>query len=87
VIRLAPAVLADPDADLRYGVPDLLEARTGKLLRDDGYDYESGTEAMLIFMRTQALPAAIEAVTRFLMDAELLEQESTTRCPGRHGRG
>ena len=76
VIRIAPAALADPDADLRYRVPDLLEARTGKLLRDDGYDYESGTDAMLIFMRTQALPAAIEAVTRFLMDsAELLGQD------------
>jgi hypothetical protein len=76
VIRLDPAALADPDADLRYRVPDLLAARTGNLLRDDGYGYEAGTDAMLIFLRTPELPASIEAVTRFLMDsAELLGQD------------
>lgn len=76
VIRLDPAALADPNADLRYQIPDLLEARTDGLLRDDGYDYERDTDAMLIFLKTEHPGAASDAVAAFLASStELLGQD------------
>ncbi len=39
LLELDPQLLANPDADLRYVVPELLCERSGGLLVSDGYEY------------------------------------------------
>ncbi|MBN2527054.1 MAG: hypothetical protein JXR76_11725 [Deltaproteobacteria bacterium] len=39
IIKLSPEKLSNPDADLRYDIPNILAERTGGSLEDDGYDY------------------------------------------------
>src|ERR1700752_2821965 len=68
-IRLEPGKLANPDTDLRYDIPDLLVERSGGLLDDNGYDYESPGDAMQIYLKTADLAAALPHVIA------LLEQE------------
>ena len=71
VIRLDPAKLSDPDLDMRYEIPDLLAARSGGILADDGYDYEEGGDdedgpALLIFIRASSLDAGLPHVLALL---------------------
>mgnify|MGYP001236014701 CR=1 FL=1 len=68
VIRLDPGKLANPDADLRYEIPDLLAARSDGALADDGYDYEADGDAMQIYLRitTAEVDHAVAMVIAFL---------------------
>jgi hypothetical protein len=66
VIRLDPVKLDNPDADLRYEIPDLLSQGSGGLINDDGYDYEPGGNAMQIYLKTADLAGAVQQVVRFL---------------------
>jgi len=38
VIQLDPKLLVNPDADLRYLLPDLIVERSQGSIADDGYD-------------------------------------------------
>ena len=49
VITLDPQLLDNPDADLRYILPDYIQEKTEGALKDDGYDYGEG-DVMQIFM-------------------------------------
>lgn len=71
VIRLDPALLPNPDTDLRYDIPDRLQVDTNGLVEDGGFDYEAGTDAMLIYLETTDLPAALNAVVAFLRSEAL----------------
>jgi hypothetical protein len=51
VIRLKPGDLPNPDADLRYVIPDLLQTRSAGRVQDNGFDYEDG-DVMAIFVST-----------------------------------
>ena len=42
VIRLNPRELTNPDADLRYVIPDLLQTGSAGRVQDNGFDYEDG---------------------------------------------
>lgn len=72
LIRLDPAQLPNPDADLRYLVPDALAKASDGLLRDDAYDYEEGTNVMRIFLATEHVEAGVAIVIRFLEDERVL---------------
>jgi myo-inositol-hexaphosphate 3-phosphohydrolase len=53
-IKLDPTKLSNPDLDLRYVIPDRVEALTDGAIRDDGYDYLSNEgDAMIIFLESQ----------------------------------
>jgi hypothetical protein len=39
VVRLDPRRLDNPDADIRYLIPDMLAERSAGVISDDGYDY------------------------------------------------
>lgn len=69
LIRLDPCRMENPDTDLRYVVPDRLAEISSGILTDSGYDYEEGTDAMLIYLSTDNLDAALPFVI------ELLENE------------
>jgi hypothetical protein len=66
VIRLDPTKLDNPDADLRYEIPDLLSERSGGLMNDDGYDYEPEGHAMQIYLKVSEIAGAVEQVVQFL---------------------
>ena len=65
-LRLSPAVLDNPDADLRYVIPDLLVVRSGGAIRDNGYDYEGDGPEMVISLLTDDLPAALTVIDEVL---------------------
>jgi hypothetical protein len=66
VIRLDPEGLQNPDADLRYELPDLLAERSGGLMKADGYDYEPDCNAMQIYLRTSDVGSAVSQIVEFL---------------------
>lgn len=67
VIRLDPAKLTEPDLDLRYDIPSELAERSAGLLKDDGYDYEDAPpNAMLIYLQTSNLDAALPFVISYI---------------------
>lgn len=39
IVKLNPALMANPDLDIRYVLPDTVEAYTEKSIIDQGYDY------------------------------------------------
>jgi hypothetical protein len=61
--------MENPDTDLRYVVPNRLAEVSSGILTDSGFDYEEGTDAMLIYLSTENLDAALPFVI------ELLENE------------
>jgi len=77
VVRLDPKLLENPDADLRYLLPDLLIERSAGLLVDDGYDYLDDGR-MLLFLRTASLAAATEVVLHVIRNEELVGNSLST---------
>lgn len=76
VIRIDPRLLEDPDLDLRYEIPDLLVARTGGALSDQGYDYEiegeiTGHEAMQIYLGSASPESVLPVIVEVLGNARL----------------
>lgn len=66
LIRLDPRHLVNPDTDLRYIVPDRLAEVSNGLLADSGCDYEEITNAMLLYLSTTNLDAALPFVIEVL---------------------
>lgn len=62
--------MENPDTDLRYVIPDRLVETSKGILESNGYDYEDGSHAMLLYLSTADLAAAIP----FVID--LLENEA-----------
>jgi hypothetical protein len=59
----------NPDADLRYVLPDLLVARCDGIVSDDAYDYVddgSGNMLMLVFLQTDDPESAVSRVVDVL---------------------
>lgn len=65
MVRLDPEALTNPDADLRYLVPEALAGRSGGALREDAYDYEPETGAMLLWFLSDA-PDALAPIVAYL---------------------
>jgi hypothetical protein len=53
-ITLNPGKLSNPDADLRYIIPDEIEKASDKALEDNGYDYDDN-QNMIIFIENKSL--------------------------------
>ena len=71
-LRLVPQRLKNPDLDIRYVLPDLLAEKSGGLIEDDGYDYEEGSDAMLVFLKTTNLEEALACISDVIMNTEVL---------------
>jgi len=81
VIRLDPKELENPDLDLRYDIPRLLELRSRGSIKEDGYDYEpKPSNAMQIYLSTadleKAVPLVIELLERQPMHGNFLARAS-----------
>jgi hypothetical protein len=74
VVRLDPRLLANPDADLRYLLPDLLVKRSAGIIRDDGYDYVGEGPFLLLFLQASELEPALACV-RDVLENDRLEKD------------
>lgn len=72
ILKLFPDRLVNPNLDIRYVLPDLLAEKSGGLIQDDGYDYEAGSDAMLIYLLTPDVKRAISFITDFVENTEVL---------------
>jgi len=71
-IRLNPEKMSNPDLDVRYELPDLVNERTDGRIRDDGYDYASEDDNTLIVYLACASPVAdVQEVIRILREYEV----------------
>ena len=61
-IRLDPQRLDNPDADIRYRLPDLLAERSAGVISDDGYDYVGPQPLMVVFLKASRLKPALACV-------------------------
>jgi hypothetical protein len=75
ILKLIPSRLTNPDLDLRYLLPDLLAERSGGLIVDDGYEYEDGSDALLIYLRTEDLKRALAAIADLVEGTRVLGNE------------
>lgn len=73
LIRLDPRHMVNPDTDLRYIVSDRLAEVSNDLLVDSGYEYEETTNAMLIYLSTANLDAALPFVIEVLENEMIYE--------------
>jgi len=74
-IKIDPARLTNPDADMRYALPDLLSERSGGVIRDDGYDYISSSNLMVVFLRVTDLERARACITDVITNVRVLEND------------
>ena len=65
LVLLDPGKLNNPDLDLRYRIPDLVEQATGEAVKDGGYDYidqEGAGPLMAIWLEAEDAGTAWKAV-------------------------
>src|SRR4051812_36032468 len=71
-IRLDPQELENPDADLRYRLPELFNERSGGTITDDGYDYVGSQPLMVLFLKAAKLPSALACVVDVIENVPVL---------------
>ena len=78
VLRLDPGQLSNPNADLRYVIPDRLAQKSNNAISDDGYDYGVGASPlMFIFLQAENLDKAVPLVIDRLATERLFGNELT----------
>jgi hypothetical protein len=75
VIQLDPQKLDNPDADIRYRLPDLLAERSGGVIRDDGYDYLGEEPLLVLFLKVSKLEPALECVLDVVENVRVLDND------------
>jgi hypothetical protein len=77
-IKLDPARLTNPDADMRYTLPEMLAERSGGVIEDDGYDYVGPSHAMVVFLKVSDLERATSCITEVIANVRVLENDLRT---------
>lgn len=72
VIRLDSRLLTNPDADIRYRLPELLVQRSGSTLTDDGYDYVGDEHLLILFLKTTQLESGLVCVLELIEHVRVL---------------
>src|ERR1700722_13774193 len=72
VLRLDPQLLDNPDADIRYMLPDLLAERSGGQICDNGYDYVGKQNFLMLFLLATAVQSALTCITDVLDNERVL---------------
>jgi hypothetical protein len=87
VIRLDPQLLANPDLDIRYQLPDLLAKRSGGIITDDGHDYAGLQPLLILFLKASNLELALACVLDVIENVPLLDnnlRQSAVVAIGNH---
>lgn len=70
---LDPEKLSNPDLDIRYLLPELLEEKSKGLIKDNGFDYlDDEVNTMLIFLKTGDFEKAMFCVEETIKNVALL---------------
>src|SRR5262245_3849066 len=72
VVRLDPGPLDNPDADIRYRLPDLLAERSGGVISDDGYDYVGDGPLLVVFLKVSEVKPALACVLDLVQNVRVL---------------
>lgn len=75
VLRLDPRRLDNPDADIRYVLPDLLAERSGGIVSDDGYDYVGEESLLVLFLKATDVKPAIAFILDVVQNVRVLEND------------
>ncbi len=74
-LRLDPQLLDNPDADIRYRLPDLLVERSRGVISDDGYDYVGTQPLLVLFLKTSKLKQALACVLDVIENVRVLDND------------
>lgn len=75
VMRLDPGLLDNPDADLRYRLPDLLAERSRGVISDDGYDYVGKGPLLVLFLKVSQLEPALACLLDVIESVRVLNND------------
>jgi len=75
VLKLSPEHLDNPDLDIRYQLPDLLQERSGGIIRDDGCDYAIGSNDLYLFVTTADLEKALTCIRDVIENTRVLDND------------
>lgn len=74
-IKLDPELLTNPNADMRYALPDLLTERSGGVIKDDGYDYVDPTNELILFLKVEDVGRATACIADVIANVRVLEND------------
>ena len=74
IIVLDSTKMNNPDFDICYSLPDRIESFTNGRVRDNGYDYISGTE-IGIWLETEDAEANVEDILEFMKYETILDND------------
>lgn len=82
IFQLHPDWLNNPDADLRYLIPEELEKLSTNTLKiaDDGYEYDDEDEYMFIFISTTDSLAFLKTAKDYLAKHNILDNNILNSC-------
>jgi hypothetical protein len=72
VIQLDPRLLDNPDADIRYRLPDLLAERSEGVITNDGYDYVGDGPLIVLFLKASEVNAAVACILEVVQNVRVL---------------
>ncbi len=75
VVRFDPQLLGNPDADIRYRLPDLLVQRSAGVVSDDAYDSVGDEPLLVLFLKATKLKAAIACVLDVVQNVRVLDND------------
>jgi hypothetical protein len=67
-------MLENPDADIRYDLPDFLNKRSNGNIGGDGYDYV-GPDMMLLFLEVRDVQQAVACIVDVIENVRFLEND------------
>ena len=74
IIILDSTKMNNPDLDICYSLPDRIESFTNGRVRDNGYDYISGTE-IGIWLETEDAEANVEDILELMKSETILDND------------
>jgi hypothetical protein len=74
-IRLDPSKLTNPDLDIRYALPELLNEKSKGSIDDNGYDYAPEGNALIIFLETSNLQSALATILEVIKNEKVCEND------------
>src|SRR5260370_32488910 len=75
VLRPDPRLLENPDADIRYRLPELLAERSCGVISDDGYDYVGEGPLLVLFLKASDLKSALACVLDVIENVRVLDND------------
>lgn len=73
VVRMDLQLLENPDANIRYVLPDLLADRSKGIITPDGYDYVGDTPFLMLYLKVSDLQSALSCILDVVKNVRVLD--------------